>query len=53
GGFEWYGETECVNGVLYNFGGTTSFRGTATASHELRRFVPSEYVPISVAIMPE
>lgn len=53
GGFEWYGETECVNGVLYNFGGTTSFRGTATASHELRRFVPSDYVPISVAIMPE
>lgn len=53
GGFDWDGMTECVGGVLYNFGGTVSLRGTTAASQDMRRFVPSDYVPISVAIMPE
>lgn len=53
GTFEWYGSTECVNGKLYNFGGTTTFRGTETASKDIRRFSPPDYAPISVAILPE
>lgn len=53
GTFEWYGATECVNGQLYNFGGTETFRGTETASKDMHRFSPSDYAPISVAIMPE
>lgn len=53
GGFDWDGMTECADGVLYNFGGTVSLRGTTAASQDMRRFVPSDYVPISVAIMPE
>ena len=53
GTFDWYGATECVGGRLYNFGGTTTFRGTSTASRGLRRFSPADYAPISVAIMPE
>ena len=51
--FSWTGETECVNGVLYNFGGLTNFRGTYTASQQLNRFSPSDYAPISVSILPE
>ena len=53
GTFDWYGATECVGGRLYNFGGTTTFRGTSTASRGLRRFSPADYAPISVAIIPE
>ena len=53
GTFSWYGATECVGGRLYNFGGTTAYRGTETASQGLRRFSPADYAPISVAILPE
>lgn len=53
GTFSWTGETECVDGVLYNFGGLTTFRGTYTASKQLNRFSPSDYAPISVSILPE
>lgn len=53
GTFSWTGETECVNGMMYNFGGLTNFRGTYTASKQLNRFSPSDYAPISVAILPE
>ena len=53
GTFNWYGATECVGGQLYNFGGTTQYRGTYTASRGLRRFRPADYAPISVAILPE
>ena len=53
GTFSWYGATECVGGRLYNFGGTTSFRGTESASNGMRRFSPADYVPVSVAILPE
>ena len=53
GSFSWYGATECVGGRLYNFGGTTAYRGTETASQGLRRFRPADYAPISVAILPE
>lgn len=53
GTFSWIGETECVNGVMYNFGGLTNFRGTYTASKLLNRFSPADYAPISVSILPE
>lgn len=53
GTFNWFGATECVDGRLYNFGGTTSFRGTETASKSLRRFSPADYAPVSVAILPD
>lgn len=53
GSFEWYGAVECVEGKLYNFGGTTQYRGTHTASKALRRFSPDDYVPVSVVILPE
>lgn len=53
GTFSWYGATECVGGQLYNFGGTTRFSTTATASRGLRRFSPGDYAPVSVAILPD
>lgn len=53
GTFSWPGETECVNGVMYNFGGLNNFRGTYTASKLLSKFTPADYSPISVAILPE
>lgn len=53
GTFSWHGATECVGGRLYNFGGTTAYRGTETASQGLRRLSPADYAPISVAILPE
>ena len=53
GTFSWYGATECVGGRPYNFGGTTAYRGTETASQGLRRFSPADYAPVSVAILPE
>ena len=53
GTFNWFGVTECVDGRLYNFGGTTSFRGTETASKGFRRFSPADYAPVSVAILPD
>lgn len=53
GTFDWSGATECVNGKLYNFGGTKTVRYNETASQSLRRFSPADYAPISVAILPE
>lgn len=53
GTFSWPGETECVSGVLYNFGGLVNFRGTYTASKTLGTFSPADYAPVSVSILPE
>lgn len=53
GTFTWTGETECVGGVIYNFGGLINYRGTYSASKLLRQFTPADYTPVSVSVLPE
>lgn len=46
------GEYENIDGTIYCFGGITSIAYSNVRNSRFNSFTPSEYVPVSLAIVP-